>query len=106
MSKEVRYDINGNQVEPSHYNVAKELTFGKEKKYFIKYFDFGPQRMTPVNPYGIDFSIRQLAPDGPLGLSFASFKEVSQECFEMYIKFLQTKNQLLHRAIINIKGLI
>lgn len=106
MSQEVRYNIYGEQAEAGHYNVAKELDMGREKKYFIKYFDFGPQRMTPVNPYGIDFSIRQLAPDGPMGMSFASFKEVNKECFDLYIKFLKTKNQLLHRAIINLRGLV
>jgi len=104
MSQEVTYDINGKISYKSYYNVAKHISDGKNDRYFIKYFDFGPQRTTPVNPWGIDFSIKQLAPDGPMGISFASYKEVSEECFKIYLKFLETKNELLHRQIIHLKG--
>ena len=103
MSQEINYDIYGKVAEKSHYNVAKQI-IGKDNRYFIKYFDFGPQRTTPVNPYGIDFSLKQLLPDGPIGVSFASYREVSEECFKIYLKFLETKNELLHRQIIHLRG--
>jgi len=104
MSQEIVYNINGEVCQKSHTNVAKHLILGKDEKYFIKYFDFGPQRTTPVNPYGFDFSIKQLLPDSPIGTSFASYREVSKECFDLYIKFLQTKNTALHTQIINLRG--
>ena len=103
MQKEISYDINGQIVEKSHYNVAKHVIDDRYEAYYIKYFNFGPQRTTPVNPYGVGFSIKQLVPDGPMG-SMASYQEVSKECFNMYIKFLETKNELFHRQAMNLKG--
>jgi hypothetical protein len=86
-----------------HYtNLAKKLSLKGTDRYFIKFFDVGSQRGTPVNPLGVGYVADFLKPNTAINATMTSFRPVSEEAFNIYLKFLSTKNELYHRTVINL----
>ena len=102
MSQKVTYyDINGREVIESHMCVAKKIEIGQDIMYFIKHFEYGPQAGFPVNPYGVTFDKSLLDKMDYSGDYITKYIEATETRFDSYLKFLNTKNDLLYRRTLD-----
>lgn len=105
MSQEMNikfYDLNGTVATESHLCVAREITIANEVRYFIKRFQFGPERGLPINPFSTDFSVKLLERTPYSGDYITKYIECTKEEFNNYINFLQSNNDLLYRRLITV----
>lgn len=104
MSQKVTYfDAKGlehSQDSNVKNNIAKVHEIGTVKKYYIKFFNFGPFAGTPFNPLETTIS-DGLIKQGPLQTNVLSFKEVNKECYDLYIRFLKERNINLYNTVLN-----
>lgn len=75
------YDKNGKITTDEKIAFAIEAEVDEKKSYYIKY-----SRGEIVDPHHTDFNFKDK--------NYTVFKKVCQEAFEMYHKFLTTKNRL------------
>lgn len=97
----VHYSTQGVPSIESHLCVARVNRFDNMTKYYIKYFEFGPQRGNPVNPYGVDFDRKLLDRSHVSGDYITKYKECNKDCFDTYIKFLESQNDLFYRRVLS-----
>lgn len=94
--------MGGDIDEESHLNVARHVKIYNIDKYFIKYFEYGPQRDLPVNPHEFNFSNKLLERSPISGDFITKYRECTKEAFEIYLRFLNNKNDLLYRRILSL----
>lgn len=102
MQTNIYFGPDGLQAQEHHTNLAKKLSLKGTDRFYIKFFDVGAQRGTPVNPLGVGYVADFLKPNLATSSSMTSFRSVSEEAFNIYLKFLSTKNELYHRTVINL----
>lgn len=98
---QVVYDLNGLESEENWMSMAKIVVENSEQKHYIKCMNQVSHGM-PVNPHGVGFNNQLIKPNSSFGSTPTKFKLVSKECFDHYLKFLVTKNDLFYRNVLSL----
>lgn len=88
------YDIYGQETTRSDqliYAVSSQTDNGINK-YYILYNTYGPDAGKPVNPMTVNDTANQNRYNSKMGKKKEILQAVSEQKFNLYIKFLKTKN--------------
>lgn len=101
MSNTTRYYvIDRKEVEADSDSVyAKSTTDRRGARYWIRQATSGPDAGHLLNPWGINFQqgVDDRRINAFMGKRRYEYMQVSQEVFDIYLNFLETKNELYYR---------
>jgi hypothetical protein len=92
-------DYTGLPSENSWRIMAKII----DDKHYIKCINTGNQFGVPVAVHSSAFNFQTIKPSS-LNNEPTKFRLVNEECFENYVKYLQSKNDLFYRTTLSLGG--
>lgn len=88
--------------EENAFAKKKTIVHGNDlvgMKYYINYNNYGPEAGKPVNPYSQHTDALRRTYNSRMGRAKYELREVTRQHFELYLKFLTTKNGAILREL-------